>query len=392
MDWPNERYVRLYMRDGLSWKRWRPETRACFCFLLRRVDRSGLLELHQGMDPSEALMLVLEVPEEWARIALDDWARTGAVDLTVTAVRIPNFVEAQECAATAAARTKKWREQRAASAGDVASQPETRRHQSRHIVTDGDEMRQPVRHGTVQHGTAQASLLTIDRDNTPPNPPTGGALSAPRTDREESRSQGAQTGGDRQAPEAAIASHGVQLASAEASQSTEGTTGGRKVAARGVRKRSRDMTDEENASLKRVIDHLNEVVKRFDAEARGFGVNKTNAPDILARLRDGSVVEELCEVLDARAWEADREDDLDKRAKLLGRLNPTTPFRRCNWNWGQGLVRQMRMSGGGKKNGQERKVKHDDLTGAPYFVDKWGHRVACDERGRLPGEEELADG
>ena len=36
-------------------------------------------------------------------------------------------------------------------------------------------------------------------------------------------------------------------------------------------------------------------------------------------------------------------------------------------------------------NGQ-RRVKHDDITGTPYFMDR-GSRRQCDEQGRIPGEE-----
>lgn len=37
-------------------------------------------------------------------------------------------------------------------------------------------------------------------------------------------------------------------------------------------------------------------------------------------------------------------------------------------------------------NGQ-RKVRRNDITGEPYFVDEWGTRHLCDENGFLPGEE-----
>lgn len=44
MNWSDERYVRLFTRDTVTWLRWSFETRAIFCLMLRKVDRSGVLE------------------------------------------------------------------------------------------------------------------------------------------------------------------------------------------------------------------------------------------------------------------------------------------------------------------------------------------------------------
>jgi len=34
-----------------------------------------------------------------------------------------------------------------------------------------------------------------------------------------------------------------------------------------------------------------------------------------------------------------------------------------------------------KVNGQKRKIKRDDITGKPYYLDEWKRRIWCDEEG-----------
>ena len=48
MDWANERYVRLYTRDTVTWKMWPWEARAIFPLLMRKVDRAGVLVSFNG--------------------------------------------------------------------------------------------------------------------------------------------------------------------------------------------------------------------------------------------------------------------------------------------------------------------------------------------------------
>lgn len=61
MDWTNERYVRLWVRDGMPWKRATWEARCTYAMLIRKVDRSGVLgEL--GAATPEALAVMIEMP------------------------------------------------------------------------------------------------------------------------------------------------------------------------------------------------------------------------------------------------------------------------------------------------------------------------------------------
>jgi len=98
MDWPNERYVRVYTRDTTTWKLLDWRGRIVLSLLFRKVDRAGVLDV--GHDGVLGLAAVLELPIEIAEagIAQLTTARGGmptVVD-TGTAYVLPNFIEAQE--------------------------------------------------------------------------------------------------------------------------------------------------------------------------------------------------------------------------------------------------------------------------------------------------------
>lgn len=141
MNWSDERYVRLYTRDTVTWKRWHWQTRAVLALLIRRVDRSGVLDAGKG-DKAEAMALMLEVPVEVARGALEQMVACGTVTVSDTAIVLPSFIDAQEAKQTDKVRQIESRERRAAaamrnheSACHTPSQPVTAGHTVSQIVT-----------------------------------------------------------------------------------------------------------------------------------------------------------------------------------------------------------------------------------------------------------------
>jgi len=79
VDWSNERYVRLYTRDSVTWSLWPWEARALFCFLLRKVDRAGVLDLG-GNDPARAVAAVVGMPLAMVKEHLPAIIESGAVE------------------------------------------------------------------------------------------------------------------------------------------------------------------------------------------------------------------------------------------------------------------------------------------------------------------------
>ena len=95
VDWSNARYVRLYTRDSVTWSLWPWEARALFCFLLRKVDRAGVLDLG-GNDPARAVAAVVGMPLAMVKEHLPAIIESGAVEVGATAIVMPNYIEAQE--------------------------------------------------------------------------------------------------------------------------------------------------------------------------------------------------------------------------------------------------------------------------------------------------------
>lgn len=126
MDWPNERYVRLYVRDTTTWKRLRFEGQSTFALLLRKFDRAGILEIGD-MEPWEVAVVHAEVPEQVARAGMEALLRLGVYEVANGALICTNFLEAQEASMSPAMRQKEHRLRRRdeVRSGLDASQRET---------------------------------------------------------------------------------------------------------------------------------------------------------------------------------------------------------------------------------------------------------------------------
>ena len=112
MNWSDEKYVKLYTRDTLTWLSLSWEARAVLSLLLRKVDGAGLMETGT-LELGQAVALQLVVPVDVARRALTELIAIGSVTEVRGGILIPNFVEAQEATKTEA-RKKKDQRQRTA--------------------------------------------------------------------------------------------------------------------------------------------------------------------------------------------------------------------------------------------------------------------------------------
>jgi len=122
MDWSNERYVRLYTRDTVTWKRLGWDGQCVLMQLLRVVDRAGTLDL-SGLTPWEGVMLQIGASEDVARRGVEALLRTETAFVDGGRLVFPSFIEAQECSKSDKQRQKESRDRRAApgkaSAPDV---------------------------------------------------------------------------------------------------------------------------------------------------------------------------------------------------------------------------------------------------------------------------------
>ncbi len=116
LKWDDERYVRLYTRDTSTWLRLTWEGRFVLMALLRKLDRSGNLDLgDEGQEGMESLAALLQMPVEIAAVGLPQLLRRGAVVQPGTVLSMPNFRAAQEAKQSAMARQRALRERAAAT-------------------------------------------------------------------------------------------------------------------------------------------------------------------------------------------------------------------------------------------------------------------------------------
>ncbi len=156
MDWANERWVRVFTRDTVSWKLcdWRAHT--TLLHLFRKVDRAGVLDV--GDDGIAGLAAVLELPIEVVEPGIEQLTRTGngrlpTVVFSGAAYVIPNFIEAQETPQSDPQRTRESRGRRR----DLASLV------SRNVSDVTRNVSEPSRGVTSGHAVSRAD--TPDQTN-----------------------------------------------------------------------------------------------------------------------------------------------------------------------------------------------------------------------------------
>lgn len=130
MDWPQERYVRLYTRDTAEWVLFSEEARLLFCELLRKANRRGVVQA--GRDIHRGIAALCHLRVETVKTGLVDLLEDGCIYLDGEHVVFRNFVEAQEAKQSDAARKRLERERKRDLSQDV-----TDGHAESHAVTPG---------------------------------------------------------------------------------------------------------------------------------------------------------------------------------------------------------------------------------------------------------------
>ena len=150
MRWEDERYVRLYTRDTTTWKLLKWEGRTVLMHLLRKVDRAGILDVEGH--PAECVAAVADIPLDIAERGLAQLLDRKVFERQGDALVMPNFLTAQECMQSDAARKRSQRERDRAKALEGVT---PRDQASRHVT---------VGHATgqkVTNGHAESHAVTV---------------------------------------------------------------------------------------------------------------------------------------------------------------------------------------------------------------------------------------
>lgn len=165
MRWEDEPWIKLYTRDTVTWRRWDWEARTVFLHLLRKVDRSGIMELGNEQDAAGAIALLIDVPPAVVDRALPQMlaGEKPSVVIRNSVVVIPAFIEAQSSSTSPSQRQRVHRERkrdyaRARALGVVVESDE-----DGETTEQADERRVTPRDETI---TKRDKTIT-KRDNSP---------------------------------------------------------------------------------------------------------------------------------------------------------------------------------------------------------------------------------
>lgn len=135
MDFTNEYYVRIYVRDTTTWKRLGWDGQAVLMQVLRKMDMAGILDI-EDLEPWEAVVLHCGAPEDVSRKGIEACLRLGCLSHNGSQLVAPKYREANESQKSDAQRQ---REHRAREARDRASRNVTGGHEPKQNVTSGHE-------------------------------------------------------------------------------------------------------------------------------------------------------------------------------------------------------------------------------------------------------------
>ena len=109
MNWPDERYVRLYTRKTAEWGALCWQAKALHALLLMECDRAGVIAVPHGPRRVKMLAGLVGLPLEVVEAGIRDLLEDGRVVETAAGYVWPNYIEAQETPASGAQRVREHR-------------------------------------------------------------------------------------------------------------------------------------------------------------------------------------------------------------------------------------------------------------------------------------------
>lgn len=139
MNWPDEQWRKLYVRDTAEWLALCWQARALLPLLLRKCDGSGVVQLKPGPSRQRLLGVLVGLPPEVVETGISDLLADGCLVESPSGFCLRNFVDAQEARASDKLRKAESRARRRASAiGHAASHGVTPGHTESQQVTKRD--------------------------------------------------------------------------------------------------------------------------------------------------------------------------------------------------------------------------------------------------------------
>lgn len=178
MNWADELWRKVFIRDTANWKRLSWQARTVCLHMIRKTDGAGLVDTGRS-EPEENLAALLELPLEVVAPGIADLIKFETVDPVDGGYLLRNQIEAQSTPATDKTRKKAERERTRANrnlqARETTSTHVTGGHAASHGVTIRREEKreEEIRSDQKKISAApvQAELPEIPPAPPPPPPP-----------------------------------------------------------------------------------------------------------------------------------------------------------------------------------------------------------------------------
>lgn len=310
MNFEDERYVRIYVRDTVTWKLMGWQARCLLPLLLRKVDRAGCVDLDGA--GAEGVAALVEIPLEVAEPGFKSLLARGVVEVRGDTLIFPKYMSAQEAKQSDKVRQQ---ESRARKRDAVLRRlPVTDCDVESRTVTSGHETQQNVTAGHAASHDVTPSRAVPSRavPEIPPLPPASGGPSAcpdsPTTGKLATQS----------------------LPPIPDQQAEPSLPGMPSEPAKAPRKRSKpgqDAAERDRCTLvaTTLLNELSNAIQAVRPSAHRIRVLPATLKHITDRLMDGATVEEVRHVIAVYQADARRNPD------TLVYFNHTTPFRPDNF-------------------------------------------------------------
>jgi len=166
MNFEDERYVRVYVRDTVTWKLMGWQARCLLPLLLRKVDRAGCVDLDGA--GAEGVAALVEIPLEVAEPGFKSLLARGVVEVRGDTLIFPKFMAAQEAKQSDKVRQQ---ESRARKRDTVLRRDSvTERDSQSQTVTPGHESQQNVTAGHTESQDVTPYCTMLSRAQPGPEP------------------------------------------------------------------------------------------------------------------------------------------------------------------------------------------------------------------------------
>lgn len=128
MNWSEEKYVKLFVRETPTWRAWPWQARAVAPLLMKHLEPDGSLSVGR-LEPARAVAVTIDLPTDVVAPGVAAMLEDGTLELRDERLWWPKFEEAQESRKSDAQKQRDYRDrERTRKSADKLTNPVTKRY------------------------------------------------------------------------------------------------------------------------------------------------------------------------------------------------------------------------------------------------------------------------